>query len=169
MSIVSILTNNKTHIIYGVLILVLVSICYNFFRQKPKEIIKTLTETKIEKQIVNRDVVKTQTVYVDRVIETKKANGDVITETQHVRKDSDTKDKTKIKDSQEMVISKTEVIKFLSSYTIDVMYPVTFDPVFNPLDLQIMGGVRVFSLPVFITFGTNGHLNQFLVGARIEF
>jgi hypothetical protein len=160
----STLVEQKTHILYGVIIVVIASVAYHLISAKPKEIIKTQIETKV----VNNDVVKTQTVFVDRVITTKKTNGDIITEVDHSHITDEFIDKTSSKDT----ISKTEVIKFLSSYSIDVMYPLTLkditNPILNPLDTQLLLGVRVFDFPVFVTAGTNLHLNQVIVGLRIE-
>lgn len=171
MTITDTLVKQKTHIIYGVVILVLCSVGYHFFSKTPSEIIKTKVETKIETKIVNKDVVRTKTVFVDKVKETKKANGDVIVETSHIRSSDDTKDKSTIKDDLKSTVTTTEVIKFMKRYSIDVMYPMSISNIaaFKPLDIQVMVGVRIFSLPVFATIGTDGHFDKIIVGARMEF
>ena len=167
------LLNNKTHIIYVTVIAALLLVSYFLLSRKPKEIIKTEVVTKIETKVVTKDVIKTQKVYVDRIKEIKKSNGDIITETTHSYSDNEIKDNSKSKNYTKDVVSKQEVIKFLSNYTLDVMYPMTvknmYSPVFNPLDLQALVGVRLFGTPFFITAGTDGHFNKILVGARVEF
>jgi len=158
------IVNQKTHIIYVIVLLVVAGVGYNLLSRKPKEIIKT--ETKIVE--VAKDVVKVEKVFVDKIIVTKKRNGDVITETDKSRIEEQTVDKS----HSVATVTKTEVVKFMSRYSIDVMYPLGIENILNPsLDprnIQVMAGVRVFSLPVFVTAGTDGHFNKIILGVRVE-
>lgn len=158
------IVNQKTHIIYGILLVVLGSIAFHLFSSKPKEIIKTEIKTKI----VYRDVIKEKKVYVDKTTTIKKKNGDVVTIVDNSTSENIVYDKTKSEDT----VSKSEVQRFMSSYTIDLMYPIINQSLSinkNPLDLQIIGGIRIFSLPVFLTAGSNLQFNQVLIGTRVEF
>ena len=169
----TILREQKTHIIYGVVIVLLASVAYHFLVRKPTEIIKTKVETRIETKVINRDVLKTRIVYIDKVIQTKKTNGDVVTETDHTLSEYNVTDKSKSTDTIKDTISQKEVIKFMNNYSVDVMYPITvqniYSSAFNPLNLQVMGGMRIFDFPLFVTAGSDGHFNKILVGLRLEF
>lgn len=166
------LKNQKTHVFYVFLILALFGIGSWLFKTHPREIIKTVTQTKV----VNRDVVKVQKQYIDRVIVDKKKDGDVVTTTEHVSNDDTTTDKSKIATT---FISKTD-IKYLSRYTLGTYYTIPlhltsfsnmnpFASPFDPQNLTLMGGIRIFNSPIFFNLGTNGLFNQILVGFTIEF
>lgn len=164
MTLATMVSSNKTHIIYIAILIGVIGAAYTLLSRKPKEIIKTqkVTET-VTKVIVQKADVKTHIV-----TETKKSNGDVVTQTEDIVDNST----TKTQDKESLTITKTEVQKFLSSYTISAMYPLSTkdiaNPVFNPLNLQIVGGIRVFSLPIFFNVGANVKLNTVLLGVTLE-
>lgn len=157
------LKDQKTHIMYGIIILALAGFTYNLFIRKPAEIIKTITETKV----VNKNVVKTQVKYVDRVITKTEKDGTITTTTEHTVTDNTFTDKTK---SADMFVSKTTTI-YLSRYSLEVQYPikVTTIGVFNPKEVIFTGGYRLFNFPIFVTLGTNIGFDSLLIGVRYEF
>lgn len=157
--------NNKSHIVYILLLIGVLGVGYNLFSRKPKEIIKT----EFKEKIVYRDVIKEKKIYVDRTITITKANGDVIVKTDK------SKSRTKVADKKETstTVSKVEVQKFLSRYTVDVMFPFNtgslMNPSLDPRNIMVMGGMRIGDLPLFLTIGTDGHFDKIIVGVRIEF
>jgi hypothetical protein len=157
--------NNKSHITYILLIVGVIVIGYNLLSRKPKEIIKT----EFKEKIVYRDVVKEKNVYVDRTTTVTKANGDVIVTTDKTRSNERVDDKQRISD----ITVNTEVQKFLSRYSVDAMFPFDvgsiLNPALDPRNIQVMGGIRMGDLPLFLTVGTDGHFNKAIVGLRIEF
>lgn len=158
------LLDQKLHLIYCSIVIICLVIGYNLLNRKPKEIIKTVTITKV----VTKEVEKEKLVYTDRITTIKKANGDIVT----ISDKSHTDMKILAKTSEVDKISKTEVIKFLSKYSIDVLYPINplqVSLVPNPLDIQVSVGIRVFDLPLFAIIGIDGHFNKVLMGARLEF
>lgn len=172
MTLATTILSQKTHIIYGIIIVLIASVAYHFFKKDPEIITKTLTKVQTKIQTVTKVVTKDKIVYVDRTITTHKVNGDTIVEVDHEHSDTATKADidTKTK-TQTTVISKTTE-SFMKNYSIEAMFPIyndSFSFNTNPLDTQISFGVRVFSLPVFAVVGTNFHFNQALVGLRMEF
>jgi LPS O-antigen subunit length determinant protein (WzzB/FepE family) len=164
MSLVTTLYNQKTHIIYIAILLGVIGVAYNLLSNKPKEIIKTQVVTKVETKEVK---VATNTV-THRVTQTKKLDGEIVTETEDIVD----KGVTTSKDKENLSITKTEVQKFLSKYTLSAFYPLTtkdiLNPVFNPANLQIVGGMRVFSLPILLNVGASVKLDTVLVGVTVE-
>jgi len=158
------ITNNKTHIIYGVVIALILGAGYTLLSRKPKEVIKT--------EIITKEVAKNVIVYKDRIINrtivTKKKDGTEITVTENITDKGTIIDKSK----EQTTVTKQEVDKFLSKYTIQALYPISFSditkPGFNVLDTQIIGGVRVFDLPVLVNIGTNVRFSQVFIGLTIE-
>jgi exopolysaccharide biosynthesis protein len=107
------IVKQKTHIIYGIILLIILGVGYNLLSSKPKEIIKTLTVTK---EVV-KNVVQTRTQFIDRKIEVKSKDGTDTITTEHIVNDSNTVSKTKLDET----ISKKEVEKFLSKYSLTVL------------------------------------------------
>lgn len=165
MSIITFLKEQKTHLIYIAVIFLILAVGYNLVSSKPKEIITTQIQTKL----VDRNIVKTKTQYIDRIIVKKDVNGTITTTTEKERDRDTSVDKSKL---QTKNISKTEIIN-VSHYTLGVLYPLSFTnftvPVFNPLDLQVIGGMRVFNSPILLNLGTNIRLNQAFIGLTVEF
>lgn len=167
MTITSFVKEQKTHITYGLILIGLTAVGYNLLSRKPKEVIKTVVETKI----VNRDVVKTKTQYVDRVIVKTDKDGGTTTTTEHVVTDGSSTDKTK---SQALFISQTTT-KYLSRYSLDIQYPIVVSfsglnfPTFDPKSIRVTGGYRLFDSPIFVTLGTNIGFDTILIGVRYEF
>ena len=160
------LKSQKTHLLYIIAIVVILGVGYNLFSRKPKEVVKTVIETKY----VNRNIVKTEKQYVDRVIVTKAPDGTTTTTTEKVTTADTSVDKSRAGSSY---ISKTST-SYLSRYSLDIQYPiafsyVNFQPVWDVKSLIVTGGVRIGDLPAFVTLGTNVGLNQALVGFRLEF
>jgi len=157
-------TNKVIHLIYLGVLLIVVGVGFTFFKSKPKEKIVTVTETKI----VYRDVIKEKKVFVDRTIVTRKADGDVITETIRDRSNITAETKTQVSS----VASTKTVEKFMSSYSIDALYSIPRDsitsPSFNYKNVEINVGIRVFNLPVFALIGTEGTFNNLKLGLRVE-
>jgi hypothetical protein len=167
MSIFSFIQAQKTHVIYGVLIVGLVAIGSFFLSRKPTEVVKTVTKT----NTVDRNIVQTKVQYVDRVIVKKDANGSITTTTEHIGTDDTTTDKSRLKST----FASTEKTSYLTRYSLGIKYPVTLTYTGINLtptqikEIQIEGGIRLFSLPIFATITTNIGLNQYFLGVRYEF
>lgn len=150
---------------YAILCIVLIVTNIIFFiiysTKKPKEIIKTVTETKE----VIKYVYKENTTQVDRVIRKKYHNGTSVTVVERVRDKSNLVSESK--KEKDISVSKS-ITKYLPSYQISVLLPVlTESP--NYYNLQIIGGIRLASSPILLNVGTNVRLNSFTVGATLEF
>ncbi len=163
MTILEKINNQKTHIIYGVALLLVSSVAYHFFKKEPGVITKTLTKVETKIQTVTKDRI----VYVDRTIVTKEKNGTVITEVDHEHSDTTTHKDTK---TVTAVTEKT-VETFLKNYSIEALYPISYNSglgVFDYSKVQLTVGTRIFSSPLWIVGGTTGQLNTVLVGLRYE-
>ena len=59
----------------------------------------------------------------------------------------------------------------MKNYTVDALFPINpFNPALpNPLDTQVLLGVRIFDLPAYMVVGTTVRLNTALIGIRLEF
>ena len=170
MGIIKALQDNKKSIILIAILIGLVGIVYTLFTPKPREIIVTKT--------VTVEVVK----YVDRVVNVK---ADTIEDTiTTVVAPDGTKttiekklvDKS-ITDSKtiEQITSKSSetdktVTKYAPNYTIGIYtpYKVNLTQIPKLEDIHAMLGVRIFSLPVFATFGTTMMLSEFTIGLTLE-
>ncbi len=154
----------KTHIIYGTILLTVVLAGYRLFHREPVETIKTVTQV----QYVNRDVVRVQKQFIDRVIVKKEKNGTTITTTEHVHNDNSTVDKTKTLDK----LTTTEINSYLAKYSFSSYYSVPMSisgvPTFDPKNLTLIGGYRVLDTPLFLNLGTTGAFNQILIGVTLE-
>lgn len=161
----------KVHIIYGVIILVIGSLAYHFFKKDPEKIVTTLTKTETKIQTVDRLVNKDRIVYVDRTITTHKSNGDVVVEVDKEHDDTKTSSDTKTKSQDTILVSKTTMESFMKNYSVETLFPMNpFNPSFpNPLDTQLTVGMRIFSTPLWMVAGTTGRLNTALIGLRLEF
>jgi len=153
MTIQTTLLEQKTHIIYGVIIVLIGSVAYHFFKKDPEIITKTLTKI----QTVTQDKV----VYVDRVIITKKKNGDVIREVDHQHSDTKTKDVA--------TTTQKEVQSFMKNYSIEFMFPPQIPTLSGLYQSQVSVGMRIFSTPLWVVAGINGQFNAPMVGIRWEF
>lgn len=169
---VTTLLNQKTHIIYGVIIILIASVAYHFFKKDPEKIVTTLTKIVTQVKTVEQIVTKDKIVYVDRTITTHKKDGDIIVEVDHehdaIVTHSDTKSTQKVIES----VTKQTVTTFMKNYSLEVMFPIynnSFALNTNPLDTQLSVGTRIFSSPLWLVVGTNFHFNQLLIGARTEF
>lgn len=164
MSIVSFLKEQKTHVIYVAVIIGLMALASYFFTSKPKEITKTVTQTKI----VDHNIVKTKVQYVDRTIVKKDKDGDVTTTTEHITTDNTSTDKSKSNTS----FTSSTTVSYLSRYSLDIQYPVHLvnlvPGTFDAKQLIFTGGYRLFSSPVFVTLGTNVGFDSLLIGVRYE-
>lgn len=176
MPIITTLINQKTHIIYGVIIVLIASLAYHFFKKDPEKIITTVTKTDVKIQTVEKIVTKDRIVYRDRhiVTVTTKANGDIITRTEDNKEHSitKTKDKARTTIKEKQTETKQVVETFMKNYSIEVMFPIlnnSFAPNTNPLDTQVSFGTRIFSTPLWLVAGSTFHFNQFFIGVRYEF
>lgn len=172
MTITSFLSTQKTHIIYGGIILVVASIAYHFFKKDPEVITKVLTKVVTQVQTVEKVVTKDKIVYVTRTITTHKKDGDVIVEVDHEKDDTEVHKNVASTTKTQSTVTEKTVESFMKSYSIEAMFPVnplnsTSLP--DPLATQVQFGVRLFGTPVWAEIGTNGHLNTVLVGLRVEF
>lgn len=160
----------KESLIVGLIILVLfLSFLVN---RKPKEIIKT--ETKVVTQVVTK--VEVQTVHdnietiTQRTID--KPDGTKITEFETKKDLSVSNIDSKTESKLQETFTKTEIIKYSSSYILGVSYttPISLQPKFNTNfeNFNILAGVRVFSLPVFATTTISLDFKQASVGLMIE-
>jgi hypothetical protein len=172
MSLVDTLQTNKTHIIYGIGLILLGSVAYHFFKKDPVKVVTVETKVVTQEKIVNKIVYVDRKIAVDKTITTHKANGDTVIEVNKSHIDivskSDTKSTEKIAETN----TKSTEVTFMKNYTIDVLFPINpLQPtaVPNPLDTQLLIGMRIFSFPVFVVSGTDFHFNKVLIGARLEF
>lgn len=165
------LNSQRTHIIYGAIILMIGSLAYHFFKKDPEKIVTTLTKTETKIQTVDRIVNKDRIVYIDRTITTHKANGDVVVEVDKEHADTKTNSDTKIKIQDTTLVSKTSVESFMKNYSVETLFPVNpINPRLpNPLDIQGSFGMRLFSTPLWGMVGTTGHFNTALLGLRYEY
>ena len=160
MTILTTIYNQKTHIIWGLVVVAIASVAYHFFKKDPV----TLTKTQV--QTVEKVVSKDRIVYVDRTTTTHKKNGDVIVTVEHVN------DSTKLDSKTNSQLSQKIVESFMKNYSISVMFPVLNNSLnvnSNPVDTRFMLGVRVFSSPIFLEAGSNVRLNELTLGLRLEF
>ncbi len=171
MPILTTVINQKTHIIYGIVIVLIASVAYHFFKKDPEKIVTTLTKVETKIQQVEKIVTKDRIVYKDRTITTHKKNGDVIVEVDHEHSDTKVASNTQSKTQSQTVVQKTVVESFMKNYSIEAMFPISIKDIGypNPMDTQVSVGMRVFSLPVFAVVGTTPKLNSVLVGLRLEF
>lgn len=172
MTALSILKAQYHHIIYCLIIIGIASFAYHLFTRPPAEIIKTLTKVVTQIQTVEKVVTKDKIVYVDRTIVTKKADGDVVTETDHEHDITEVHKDVASQATTQAKTTSTETEKFLSRYSLEAFLPFPSLSNFgspNPLDTQVVVGVRVFDTPIFLEAGSNARLNQAIVGLRIEF
>jgi len=166
MTILTTIANQKLHIIYGIIIILVGSLAYHFFKKDPAIITKTLTKVITKVQTVEKVVTKDKVVYVTRTITTHKKDGDVVVEVDHEKDTSQVHADTKSKDITKSTVTQKTVETFLKNYSIEAFFPTNS---FTPTGGTYMMGMRVFTLPVFVEVGTTGHFNQALVGLRLEF
>jgi hypothetical protein len=134
-------------------------IVYN--TKKPKEIIKTVIETK---EVV-KYVYKKDTTQIDRVIRKNHIDGTSTTVVERIRNKSNMVSKSKEK--KDISISKS-ITTSLPSYHFSVLIPIiTESP--NYYNLQFIGGIRLITFPIFLNLGANFKLDSFTVGTTIEF
>lgn len=175
MSILTTLLNQKTHIIYAVIIVIIASVGYHFFKKDPVKIVTTVTKVETKVQTVQKIVNKDRIVYVNRTIKTidKKANGEIVTtiETDKGHSDTKTNSNTSSRTQTDTTITAKTVETFMKNYTVDALFPINpFNPALpNPLDTQVLLGVRIFDLPAYMVVGTTVRLNTALIGIRLEF
>ena len=163
---------NKTHIIYGLVILGLGIVAYRLFVRQPQTIIQTKTATQVvTEQKVVHDIVH-DVKFITKKIETKKPDGTIITETDTIKDSKDTSSNSQTNVTSNTQIAEHVKLSFAPNYTLGVYYqqPIKtiLQPAFDPANLQIVGGIRVFSLPVFLNVGTTFKLNSVIVGLTIE-
>lgn len=158
------ITANKAHIIYICIILGLMGALYTIFVKKPKEITKVVTVTKE----VIKEVETKRNLTEDKVITRKTKKGTVTVTREHIHDGTVIQSHTEV---QVKTVTKT-ITNPKPRYTVTTFYPLTPDtithPLFNPLDLSVMGGVRVFDLPILLNVGTNLRVNQVNVGVTVE-
>ena len=144
---------------------------YHFFKKDPAKIITTLTKVETKIQQVEKVVTKDRIVYVDRVIVTKKANGDVITETDHINDKTTLHADTNSSTKTQSTVTKQTVETFMKNYSLEAMFPMPIATIGLPniMDTQLSFGMRIFSFPLFAVIGTTPRLNTLLVGVRVEF
>ncbi len=155
----------KTHIVYIVVILVILALGYTLLVPKPAEVIKTVSKA----QIQNNNIVTTRKQQIDRTTVKKDKDGDITTVVEHIVDSDVSIDKSKSKSTFE---SKTQII-YKPRYTLGSYYTIPIDTfkiptIFEPNNLTILGGVRLFNLPVFVNIGTNGNFNQAIIGFTLE-
>lgn len=171
------------HEIAQLLILVAAVFAFKYFSDPPKTITITKVETKIEKvievqeKIVYRDVEKI--VYRDRVV-TKtvtKPSGVVIQTvtvdhgtTQYVEKELQVEEVTKQVDKEQVFVSehKTEPSK-LSRYSLALDYGLDAINKFDVSRLGAEAGLRIVSLPLWLTARVEDVGKVWKVGLRMEF
>lgn len=160
----------NVHTLYGSVIVVLVlGVGYTLLGNKPKEKIVTQTIVKTEIKYVDRVVVQHDNVVVDRKITATAKDGTVVVTEEHSVDLSTNSSETRSQIKLAETATRTEVTKYQSNYTLQVLAPITdMYPVPNPLKMEVVGGVRVFNLPVFVNVGTNFQLTSYKIGLMIE-
>ena len=159
----------KTHIIYGAGIIILCIIL--LFSGKPKEKIVTQTETKEVIKYVDKIIIQHNDVITSRTIVQKQKDCSETTTTETIVDKTSIDEKKKIASQETQINTKTEITRYQSKYTLSVLY--AFDPkklnlLPDPLDAKVIGGMRIFSLPVLINIGTNLKLTEVTAGLTIE-
>ena len=157
MQILRFLYRHKIHIIYAIIILLILEL---FTLNKPKEIIKTVVETRYE----DRTTVKTQTQVINRVIVKKENDGTITTTTENIQ------DINALEESllTSQTFSSTHVTSYAPHYTISAYYPVSSLKLPPANSLMVVGGMRLASLPILVNVGTNIKLNQVILGLTLE-
>lgn len=166
------LGSQKTHIIYGIVILVLILIGYELFSRKPttitqtKTVIQTVVKTVVQKVLVHSNVV------TNRTIQTKKPDGTIVTETDKIVDKTTTKSDTRKNSIINTAISEKTVTSFLSKYTLSVFYPIPTNqlihPEFTAGNTELILGKRLGQSPVLLQIGTTLNLKSLLFGITLE-
>ena len=160
---------NKTHIIYIVLIEVL-GVIFMFLSPTPKEKIVTQVVTKEVVKYVDKIVIQKGDIVTDRTITTEAKDGSKTVIVEHIADKTIVDAHTVAKTESKEVSEKTEITKYQSRFTLTALLPVTPSNLLspNPLDLKLVGGMRIFSLPILVNIGTNLKLNEYVVGLTLE-
>lgn len=152
---ISAYTNIKPHIVYLVIIGILVA-C---IEHQHREVVRVVTQTKT----IDHTVVQNKIQYVDRTITTKKKDGDVIVMTEHTSSEDSLASQSQTKED---IFSKS-IQSSAPNYMVSAYSPVTLAPL-DPLNLQIVGGIRLASTPIFLNVGTNPRFNNITIGVTLE-
>lgn len=172
MTILSFLQAQKTHIIYGAVILVLTGVAYRLFVRQPA----TITQTKVVTQVVIKTVIQRVLVHdnvvTNRVTETKKPDGTDTKVTETVVDRSVSQSSKYNKNTQQSSVSTQTVTSFLAKYTLTVMYPITLGNILNPTfsasNTEIILGYRLGDTPILLNCGTTFGLNTLFLGITLE-
>ncbi len=164
----TLIRTQKLHLIYGVAIVSLLTIMHALFSKQASVVTQTKTEMRTLVQYVDRKVLIHDNVVTNRVIETKKPDGTVITEKESITDLSSVGSNT-LKSSQEAVkVSEETATNFLSKYTLTVLYPLPrneiLNPSFEPKNLQVIIGRRVLDTSLLLNVGINFGVNTLFLG-----
>lgn len=144
----------KIHIIYLSIIVLLVVL----LQIQHKEVTKIVTQTKTLDHVLVQNKIK----YVDRIVTVKKPTGEVIIMSEHVTNEDSSVLQDKLRES-----NYSKVTSNAPNYMLSALYPVTLAPL-NPMNLLVIGGIRLASTPIFLNVGTTGKFNQVTVGITLE-
>jgi hypothetical protein len=151
----------KYSIFFIIIIVVNIVVWFYINSLRPKEIVKTVTETKE----VIKYVYKEDNTQIDRVIRKKYRNGTSVVTVERVRDKSNM-----VSESEEdKKISVSEHINTPSpSYIVEAQIPILTEfPDYK--HMQFIFGARIGNFPIFLTVGTNTYVNKFTLGSIIEF
>ncbi len=165
MTILNILYNQKTHIIYGLIILGIIAGAYSLFVTHPK----TITKTEVVTKVVNKTQVVHDHITTTKYITLKKKDGSVLTE-KIVSKDTSLINSSSTSNFSE---TKTETRTNQSKYSLSIIQPFEYNQLLtgtpNPANMEIIGGVRLFNSPILLQIGTTPLFNKVFTGVTVEF
>lgn len=156
-------TRNQAIGYVSVIAVLVVGIIYSFSR-KPQIEIKT--EVKTVEKIVYLTQKEDKNIHTKRVTVIAKDGTKTITST--------IDDTSKIKDTSSTNIhtvdTKIDVKKYQTNWLLNASYPVTISNIttFDPTQVQMQLGRRIFDLPLFIDVGTTAKFNGVSVGITLE-
>lgn len=148
----------KVHLIYCGIIAGLLLV----LKQTPRETTKAISKSHIE----NVNQVKFKSQVIDKVIVEQKLDGVKITTTEKIKNIGYTASKSVTKDT----FKEEKHAFYPSRYSVDVLYPLkNLSSPFDPRQLTVIAGCRLFDTPMFLTVGTDVKFQSINVGVRYEF
>ena len=172
----------KERLIGGSIIVALACGLVFTLNRKPTEVIKEVirevvkTEVKVETKIEYVDRVVDNNIVTHRVIKEEpdgtKITEETISDTSQIDESSRTSDQSTVATTEIVKEDIKETTKYQKDNFATVVYDVPFSNpsvTLDPTNTQIFVGQRLFSLPLFLTVGTNGKFNQVSAGLTFEF
>ncbi len=173
MTILTFLSAQKTHIIYGLVIVGLLGVSYRLFVRKPETIVQTKVETKVVTIVQTKLVKVHDNIVTHKKIVTTKKDGTKIVETDSSVNKSVSDTSQKVSKSDTLSLTQQTVTSYAPNYTLSVLYPIPLTGVFSPTsytaqNTEVILGKRLWGSPIFVNVGTNFGLNTVLAGVTLE-